>query len=188
MAQLAYNEISPRKHIEIDGEPYEVIDSHIFRKQARKPVNQTKLRHLITGKVVDRSFHQSDKVNEADTSKEDVVFIYKKNNDMWFHLIDNKAERFAVPAETIGEAGRFLTEKMRVTAHKFQDKIIAIEPPIKAELLVTEAPPADKGNTTQGGTKQVTLESGAVVNTPLFIKEGDTIRVNTQTGEYTERV
>ena len=88
----------------------------------------------------------------------------------------------------MGDQIKFVKEQSDVTALVWNDEIIGIQTPIKVELKVTEAPPAVKGNTAQGGSKQVVLETGAVINTPLFINEGDIVRVNTETGEYVERV
>lgn len=185
---LAYNELTPRKYVVLDGDPYIVLASHVFRKQQRKPVNQTKLKNLITGKVMERSFHQSETIEEADIQSRAMQFIYARNGEYWFHEEGNPKERVALGDDLIGNERVFLIGGMVVNALVFNEKIIGIEVPVKVDLKVTEAPPAVKGNTAQGGSKQVTLESGAVVNTPLFINEGDIIRVNTETGDYVERV
>ncbi len=185
---LEYNQITPRKYIILDGDPYEVLDSHVSKKQQRKPVNQTKVKHLKTGKVVERTFHHSDKVNEADIDTRDAIYIFSKKGDLWFHAADDKSNRVAVPDDVMGEEQKFLKNGMRVKALVFEDEVIGVQLPIKVELEVAEAPPAIKGNTAQGGTKLVTLETGAEVTAPLFVNMGDIVRVNTQTGEYTERV
>lgn len=186
---LEYNEILPKRVILLDGEPYEVLDAHVFRKQQRKPVNQTKLRHLITGKVTEQAFHVSEKVPEADLSTRDVKYLYADNKGKrWFCAESNPADRFELTEETIGPAGQFLKPNTVVEALVFNDEIIGVKIPIKMELLVKEAPPAVKGDTRQGGSKQIVLETGIVINAPLFINEGDVIRVNTETGEYVERV
>src|SRR5580700_1708363 len=97
MAILEYNEILPKRVILMDGEPYEVLDAHVFRKQMRKPVNQTKLRHLITGKVTEQAFHVSEKMPEADLSLKPVKYLYSNRGEWWFSLPDNPAERFKLP-------------------------------------------------------------------------------------------
>ena len=185
---LEYNEILPKKVILLGGEPYEVLDAHVFRKQMRKPVNQTKLRHLITGKVTEQAFHVSEKVEEADLSTKNVKYLYTNKGERWFCAENNPADRFMLSAETIGTGGQFLKPNMIVEALVFDEKIIGVKIPIKMEFKVTEAPPAVKGNTAQGGSKLITLETGATLNAPLFINEGDVIRVNTENGEYVERV
>ncbi|MCR4283747.1 MAG: elongation factor P [Parcubacteria group bacterium] len=190
MAMLEYNEIRQRKFIIFEGEPYEVLDSHVFRKQQRKPVNQTKLKNMISGRIVEHSFHQSDKAVEAEMETKQIKYLYSnpKKNEIWFCYENKPGERFALSEDIIGPALKFLKENTIVNALTFEDRIIGIKLPIKVELKVTEAPPTIKGNTAQGGNKQVTLETGANVNVPLFINEGDIITVNTETGEYTDRV
>jgi elongation factor P len=185
---LEYNQITERKYINLDGEPYEVISSHVFRKQQRKPVNATKLKNLITGKVVERSFHVSEKVEEADIENTEIKYLYNNKGEFWFCEKDDPSKRFNLPESKIGPQNKFLKENMLITALVFNDEIIAVKIPIKMELEVKEAAPAVKGNTAQGATKQVVLETGATINVPLFINEGDVLRINTETGEYTERV
>ena len=185
---LEYNEILKGRVILVDGEPYEVLDAHVFRKQMRKPVNQTKLRHLITGKVTEQAFHQAEKVDEVDLSVREVKFLYHNRGEYWFCAANNPADRFELDDDIIGTAGSFLKPNSIIEANVFNDKIISVKIPIKVELLVKEAPPAVRGNTAQGGTKQIVLETGATVNAPLFIGEGDLVRVNTELGTYVERV
>ena len=188
MAMLEYNEILKGKVILLGDEPYEVLDAHVFRKQQRKPVNQTKLRHLITGKVTEQAFHVSEKAEEADLSTKSVKYLYTNKGERWFCDEKNPADRFMLSAETIGTGGNFLKPNMLVEALVFDDQIIGIKIPIKMELKVTDAPPAVRGNTSQGGSKLITLETGTTLNAPLFINEGDIVRINTTTGEYVERV
>jgi elongation factor P len=188
MATLAYSEILPKTVITLDGEPFEVLSSHIFRMQMRKPVNQTKLRNLRSGKVTERSFHQAETVKEADMEYENITFLYHNRGEYWFCEEGKPGNRFQLADELIGDRGHYLKQNGPVEAMKFEGEVIGIKLPIKMELKVKEAPPAVKGNTVQGGTKIVTLETGATVDAPMFINEGDTIRINTDTGEYVERV
>jgi elongation factor P len=191
---LNYNQIKERKYIILDGEPFEVLSSHVFRKQQRKPVNQTKLRSLVGGGVRNETFHANDTVEEAEIERKKIKYMYQKPNrqlgitEFWFCEVDNPAERFCLEADLIGDQIKFMKENSEVDAMLFDEKIIGISLPIKVELKVTEAPPAVKGNTATGANKQITLESGAVVNAPIFISEGEIVRINTQTGEYVERV
>ena len=188
MSMLEYSEILPGKVILVDGEPYVVLDAHVFRKQMRKPVNQTKLRHLITGKITELAFHQNEKANEADLSVKEVKFLYQNKGEYWFCSPQNPGDRFALSEDVVGSAGQFIKINSIVEAQVFNEKIIAIRVPIKVELLVKDAPPAVRGNTAQGGSKQIELETGATINAPLFINEGDLVRINTETGQYVERV
>jgi len=187
---LSYKEITPKKYIVYEGAPWEVLSSNVFRKQKRKPVNQTKLKNLITGGVIEVSFHQSDKAEEAEVENKKIKYLYTntKKGEFWFSEEDDPSKRFNLSESTIDEAGKFLKENSLVDALIFQENVIGIKLPIKVELKVAEAPPGVKGDTASGGNKPVTLQTGALVNVPLFINEGDIIRVNTDTGEYVERV
>lgn len=184
---LEYNEILKGRVILFNDEPYEVLDAHVFRKQQRKPVNQTKLRNIITGKVTEQAFHVSEKAEEADLSTKGVKYLYSNKGERWFCAEDNPADRFTLSDDLIGAPAQFLKANSIVEALIFDERIIGIKLPIKMDLKVTEAAAAVKGNTAQGGTKQVTLETGATLFVPMFINEGDVLRINTQTGEYVER-
>jgi elongation factor P len=185
---LTYNQIIKNKIIILNEEPYEVLDSRVFSKQQRKPVNQTKLRHLITGKVTEQTFQVSDKAEEASLEKRDVKYIYNRNGEWWFSEISDPSKRFPLTQDTVGDGSKFMKENEVVEAVVFNDEIIGINLPIKVVREVTEAPPNVKGNTAQGGNKVVVLETGAAVTTPMFVEVGDKIEINTQTGEYTGRV
>ena len=191
---LEYNEVKPGKVILYNGEPHEVIESHVARTQQRKPQNQTKLRSLFTGKVFPATFHTSERIEEADMGSRPIKFVYGHRGEFCFTEVNNPSKRFFLDETLIGEQVKFLKANTEVEALTFAEgddeekKIIGIRLPIKVELKVSEAPPVIKGNTAAGGNKQVVLETGAVVSVPLFIEEGNVIRINTQTGEYTERV
>lgn len=189
---LSYSEIKPGKYIVVGGEPYEVVDANVFRKQQRKPVNAAKLKHLTTGKVIEQSFAASDKVQEADLERREVKYLFNNRGQWWFCPPDDPSNRFSYPEEFIGKAGAFMKEndsvELLVFIHDGEETVIGVKIPIKVDLEVVEAPPNVKGNTAQGGTKPVTLETGAVVTVPMFIEAGERIRVNTETGEYVERV
>ncbi|OGD68264.1 hypothetical protein A3I18_00030 [Candidatus Campbellbacteria bacterium RIFCSPLOWO2_02_FULL_35_11] len=171
----------------MDGEPYEVISSHVFRKQQRKPVNQTKLKNLLTGKVVEKSFHQAEKVDEADIERKNIKYLYNNKGEFWFCEENDPSTRFSLSTDIIS-GSQFMKQNSIVDARVFDERIISVSLPIKVTLLVKEAPPAVKGNTATGANKLVVLETGATVGVPIFVKEGDVIEVNTETGEYTGRV
>lgn len=188
MAILSYNEIVPKKVIEYNGEPYEVLSSHVFRMQQRKPVNQTKLRHLVSGKVTEISFHQNENAPEADIGKMDAVYLYTNRGESWFTEEGNAKNRFSFPDEAVHDKVQWLKANSPAEILLYKDNPVAVSIPIKVELKVVEAPPGIKGDTATGGNKLVVLESGASVATPLFINEGDILKINTDTGEYVERV
>ncbi|MEK7169338.1 MAG: elongation factor P [Patescibacteria group bacterium] len=188
MPRLSYNELKIGTIFIKDGEPWKVIEYAFVRMQQRKPVVQLKIENLVNGKVVDYSAHQNEEYEEAEIDTTTVIFIYQSRGEFWFNEKGNPKNRFTLSIDVIGKAAQFLKTNLEVTAYKFGEKVINVELPIKMDLKVTEAPPAVKGNTAQGGTKVVTLETGAKVDAPLFINEGDILRINTTTGEYVERV
>ncbi len=188
MSILEYNEVTEKKYIVLDGAPYEVLSSHVFRKQQRKPVNATKLKNLMTGKVTEYSFHQSEKVQEAEIEEREVKYLYNNRGEWWFNEAEDSSKRFKVTEDQVGPQGKFLKPNTVVTQYLFDEQPMGFRMPITAELRVTDAPPGIKGDTATGGQKLITLETGAVISAPLFVNEGDVIRINTETGEYRERV
>ena len=188
MAVLSYNEILPRCIINYNNEPYEVLSSHIFRMQMRKPVNQTKLRHLVSGKVTEISFHQNESVTEADTDHMSANYLFSNGKESWFAEEGNPKNRFCLDAGAVHDQVQWLAPNVSVEVLLYEEKPMTIKVPIKVELEVKDAPPAVKGNTVSGGNKVATVSTGAKVNVPLFINTGDVIRIKTDTGTYTERV
>lgn len=188
MAILAYNDILQKKIIVHDGEPYKVLSSHIFRMQQRKPVNQTKLQHLVSGKVIEISFHQNESVSEADIETMEATYLYTNRGESWFCEQGNPKNRFSFTEDAVGDKVKWLKGNAEVEVLVYNEKPITLEIPIKVDLKVIDAPPAVKGDTATGGNKLVTLETGATVLTPLFINPGDILRINTEEGAYVERM
>lgn len=188
MAVLAYNEILPKKVIIHNDEPCVVVSAHVFRKQQRKPVNQTKLKGLKSSKMIEQTFHQNESAREADVENRTIVFLYANRGKYFFSEQNDPSKRFSLAENLVGASGKYLKAKSEVTAVVYNEEIIGVTLPIKVELSVTEADPATKGNTAQGASKEAVLETGAKILVPLFINQGDVIRVNTETDEYVERV
>lgn len=188
LVMLAYTDLTKGVLFIMDGAPYEVLESHFLRMQQRKAVVQTRIKNLITGKIVDRNFQPSDSFEEAEIEKKSAVFIYANRGEYWFHEAGDPKNRFLLSSDIVGEQGQFLKSNTKVTTMVFNGKVIKLDIPVKMEFKVIEAPPGIRGNTAQGGTKQVTIEGGVKINAPLFVNEGEVIRINTQTGEYVERV
>lgn len=188
MSVLSYNEITLKKVILHDGEPCLVVASHVFRKQQRKPVNITKLKNLKSGRVLEITFHQNETVEEAELETRTITYIFSKPGEYWFHTAGKPGERFSLSEDLVGEQGKFLKERMDIEAIVFANEVIGLKFPIKLELKVTQAMDAVKGNTSSGAQKEVTIETGATIMVPMFINQGDIISVNTETGEYSERV
>jgi elongation factor P len=189
---LAYNEVTLRKIIIHDDEPHEVLASHVFRKQQRKPVNATKLRNLLTGRVVEHSFAVSDKVDEADMKKSPIKFVFEQKGQYVFHYEGKPAERFNLDQALLDGKEKFLKagetyQALIFTNDEDEERIIGVALPVKIEVKVTEAAPAVKGNTANNALKTVIVETGANINVPMFINEGDIVTINTETGEYVGR-
>lgn len=185
---IPYNELRSGVTFIFNGEPYQVLESNFMRKQQRKPVMQTKIKNLITGKVLNQNFSSAEQFDEAYLTRVKSKFIYSHRDKFVFSEIDDPSKRFELTAEQIGSAIQYLKTNSEVTAILFDEKFVSIELPIKMNFKVAEAPPNIKGNTAQGGKKSVVIETGAQVNVPLFVETGDEIIINTLTGEYVERV
>jgi len=185
---LSYNELKPGILIVLNGQPFEVLESEFLRMQQRKPVMKTKLKNLVSGAVTERAFQPSDQLEEAEIERFQVKFLYRHRDEFWFCDLNNPKNRFSLNAEAVFGVEDFLRPEMEVSALRFSGKILSISLPIKVDYKVIEAPPAIRGDTAQGGTKVVVIETGAKISTPLFINEGDIIRVNTQTEQYVERM
>lgn len=184
---LTINDIKNGKVIQLEGEPYIVLKFSHHKAARGGATLKTKLRNLRTGNLLDKTFQAGDRLEEADTEKKKVNFMYEDGESAYFMDYDNY-DQFNLFLDQVGDKKKFLKEGTDVVMLYFEGKPIAIELPIKMEFEVTSAPPAIKGNSADSVTKQVELETGAKVNVPMFVKQGDLIRVNTETGEYVERV
>jgi elongation factor P len=183
---LNLSEIKTGKTISLNGEPF-IVTFHQHSKTGRAgAVLRTKIRNLKSGAVMEKTFQGADRIEEAEISKSKAQFLYREGENYFF--MDNSSyEQFSLPKSVLGNLTDYLIDGTEATILNFNSQPINIELPVKMELRVVEAPPAIRGNTADGGSKQVTLETGLKVNTPLFIKEGDILRINTETGEYVER-
>lgn len=170
-----------------EGEPYQVMTANFVRMQQRKPVMQTKMKNLINGKVLEYSFKAGERVEEADMERRQANYLYADDRAAYF--MDNKDfEQIEIDIDSLGNKVDYLKEGITVDIMYFNGNPITVGLPPKIDFKVTTAPPGVKGDTAGNVTKLITLETGLTVNAPLFINEGDTIRVNTETGEYVERV
>lgn len=184
---LSLSEIKTGKKILWEGEPFVVLFDQHSKMGRAGAVLRTKLKNLKTGAILNKTFQGSEKVELADIEDQTAQFLYRENENFYF-MNSQTFEQFGLPQETIGENEKFLKEGSEIKVFYFENQPINILLPIKIDLEVTEAPPAVRGNTVDGGSKQVILETGAKVTTPLFIKTGDILRINTETGAYVERV
>ena len=182
---LAINDCKSGRYIVLDGEPF-VILKHDFIKMGRgQGVMRTSIKNLKTGKTLDKNFKGSDKVEEADISRSKANYLYQENIQYYF-MDSTSYDQFFVTEDQIGkEKIGFLKENLEVDVLNFNGQAINVELPTKIKYIVKSAPPGVRGDTAQGSvTKKVTLETDVVIDVPLFIKEGETIEINIETGKY----
>ncbi len=185
---LTHTELKKGIKIVLDDQPWEVMESQLVKMAQRRPVMQTKIHNLVTGAVLAKNFQQADIFEEAEIEKIPAKFLYSHREKFCFCETENPSRRFDLSQEQIGSGAGFLSQNQIVDALKFGEKIINISLPIKVRLKIIEATHLVLGERSQAGTKIATVETGAKINVPLFIKEGDIVEVNTETGEYNQRM
>ena len=183
---LTLSDLKVGTKIEYEKEPYVIIRATHSKMGRQGAVLRTKLKNLKTGGMKEITLRESDKFEEPDLRKDKAQYLYRENDAFQFM---NTADynQFSLDAKTIGELANFLLEGCEVEIIYYRDEPINIDLPIKLNFKVIEAPPAIRGNTADGGTKKVKIETGYELNVPLFIEEGDTIKINTTEGTYVER-
>ena len=185
---LSHTDLKKGVEFIYEGQPWIVLEAQLLKMAQRRPVIQSKIRNLIDGRVLQTNFQQGDVFEEADLKKHEIKYLYNTKGQYWFSEPNDPSKRFSFTGEQIGEQAKYLRPNEIVVGIVYGEKIINFDLPIKVELKVKETPPGIKGDRAQGGTKEAILESGAVIQVPLFIEEGDVIEVNTETGAYVRRV
>ncbi len=187
--KITINDLKNGGLIKIDNDPYMIVSvKHLHMGRGGSSV-QTKIRNLKTGKVFDRNYKPADEFEDAEVEKMKSRFLYESRGIYWFNEVANPKNRFSFTKDDLGEETvQFLKVNMEVVTLRFEEKPVSIDLPIKVDYEVIDAPPSIKGNTAQGGNKVVIIEGGAKISTPMFVEIHDLIKVNTQTGEYVERV
>ena len=172
--------------IELDGEPYTIVDFQFVKPGKGNAFTRTKIRNLINQSVLDRTFKTGEKITPADTEEREMQFLY---NDGSFHFMDNRNyEQISLDSDVVGDYENYLTENMEIQVSFYKSRPIGLTLPNFVNLAVTETAPGEKGNTVTGANKPATLSTGYSVNVPLFINEGDMLKIDTRSGEYVERV
>ena len=173
--------------IQIDGDPYVVVDFQFVKPGKGNAFTRTRIKNLVTGAVLDRTYKSGEKLEEASMEDRPMQFLYK--DDGGFHFMDQTSyEQYSIPAKVVDEEARFLKENLVVNVLLFNDRPVSIALPNFVELEVTETDPGVRGDTATGGKKPATLETGAVINVPLFIERGEKLKIDTRSGDYVERV
>ncbi len=171
---------------ELDGQIFQVVEFQHVKPGKGAAFVRTKLKNIVTGATVERTFNPSDKMPKAHIERKDMQYLYS-DGDLYYFMDVETFEQMPINAATIGDSLKLVKENMvcKILSHK--GNVFGIEPPTFVELVITETEPGFKGDTATGATKPATVETGAVVKVPLFVNQGDTIRIDTRTGEYMER-
>ncbi|MBF0286348.1 MAG: elongation factor P [SAR324 cluster bacterium] len=173
--------------IEMDETPFQVIEFQFVNPGKGSAFTRTKIRNMITGAVLDRTFKTGEKLAPADTEDRTMQYLYTDGSE--FYFMDNKNyEQIGLTEEIVGDASNYLIENMEVTISFFKSKSIGLTLPNFVVMEVIETSPGEKGNTVTGATKPASLPTGYTVNVPLFIKVGELLKIDTRTGAYVERV
>ena len=171
----------------IDNQPYSIVDFQHVKPGKGNQFTRTKLKNIITGGNLEKTFKSGEKFESPDVMTRDCQFLY--NDENGFHFMDTENyNQYTLYENDLGKNKFYLTENLQVTMMFFNDRAIGIDCPNTVKLKVTQTDPGHKGNTVTGGSKPATLETGLVINVPLHINEGDRLKVDTRTGEYMERV
>lgn len=183
--QVSTAEFRKGLKIELDGQPYNIVEFQHVKPGKGGAFVRTKLKHLKLGTVVDRTFRSGEKVGLVDFEERPMQFLYRDEN---FHFMNLETyEQIALSASVVGDAASWLKETMEVEVLLINGEPAGVEVPNFVELAVVKTDPGLRGDTASGGSKPATLETGAVVQVPLFIDEGDVLRIDTRTGAYIER-
>ena len=187
MAKVSAGDIRNGVTIEVDGKVCQVIDFMHVKPGKGAAFVRTKLKNVINGGVVERTFRPTEKFPQARIERVDMQYLYSDGDLFYFMNVENY-EQIALNEETIGDALKFVKENEMVKVCSYNGNVFAIEPPLFVELEITETEPGFKGDTAQGASKPATVETGATVSVPLFVNQGDKIKIDTRTGEYLSRV
>ncbi len=185
---VSFGDLRRGMTIEMDGEPYQVVEYSSHKMQQRAPVIRLRLRELRTGRTIDRSFNGYDvKLTLAEVEHRPTQYIYQ-DGEMYYFMDMASYEQFPLTADRLGEALKYLKDQMELEVVFFKGQPIAVDLPTFVDLKVADTPPPAKGDTAQGSTKPARLDTGLSVNVPFFVAIGDVVRVDTRTGDYLERV
>lgn len=183
---LNTNEFRNGSTVTIDGDAWQVVDFQHVKPGKGAAFVRAKMRNLCTGSVVERTFNAGERMPKARIDNREMDYLYEA--DGAYHFMDKETyEQSELTKEILGSAINYLKENMTLSVMFYNDKIIGIDLPNTVELLVTETDPGIRGDTATGGTKPATMETGLVVKVPLFINQGDKLRIDTRTGDYIER-
>jgi len=187
MATYSTNEFRSGLKIIIDGDPCNIVENEFVKPGKGQAFNRVKIRNLKTGRVVDKTFKSGDSVEAADVMETEMQYLYA-DGEFWHFMVPDTFEQYAADANAVADARQWLKEQDMCVVTLWNNAPLAVAPPNFVELEITETDPGIRGDTAQGGVKPAKLETGATVRVPLFLEQGDVIRVDTRSGEYVSRV
>ncbi len=187
MATYSTNEFRSGLKIMLDGDPYTIIENEFVKPGKGQAFNRVKVRNLKTGRVVDKTFKSGESVEAADVMDTEMQYLYT-DGEFWHFMEPTTFEQYAASKVAVGDAAKWLKEQDMCVVTLWNGEPLSVTPPNFVELKITQTDPGVRGDTATGGTKPATLETGAVVKVPLFIEEGEVLKIDTRTGEYVSRV
>jgi len=184
----AYNTSEFRSGLKlmIDGDPYTIVENEFVKPGKGQAFNRVKIRNLKTGRVIDRTYKSGESVEAADVMETDMQYLYS-DGELWHFMDPETFEQLSADATAVGESSKWLKEQDSYLVTLWNGQPISIVPPNFVNLAISQTDPGVRGDTSGGGGKPATLETGAVVRVPLFINEGEVIKVDTRSGEYVSR-
>lgn len=186
MASYNTSEFKSGLKILLDGDPYVIVENEMVKPGKGQAFNRVKVRNLKTGRVIERTFKSGDSVEAADVMDLDMQYLYQ-DGEFWHFMVPDSFEQYTASKAAVGDSAQWLKDGITCIVTLWNNVPLVVTPPAHIELKVVETDPGVRGDTATGGQKPAKLETGAVVRVPLFINEGEVIRVDTRTGEYISR-
>jgi elongation factor P len=188
MAQVSTNELRTGFKVEVEGEPYTIVGNEFVKPGKGQPFNRVKLKHLLTGRVIERTFKSGEKLDLADVHESKMRMLYKESDAVVF-MDDNTYDQISVPLNVIGDKEQWLLEETVYDIVFYKGSPVDVNPPTFLEMKIVDTAPGIRGDTASGRVlKPAITESGAKVQVPIFVESGEKIKVDTRTGEYVSRI
>ncbi len=187
MATYSTSEFRGGLKILLDGDPQVVVENEFVKPGKGQAFSRVRLRNLRTGRVLEKTFKSGETVEAADVMDTDMQYLYT-DGDFWHFMVPSSFEQYAMSEAALGGSAQWLKEQDVCVVTLWNGEPLSVTPPNFVELKIVQCDPGVRGDTAQGGTKPATLETGAVVKVPLFVEEGETVKVDTRSGEYVSRV
>ena len=186
MASYTTSEIRSGFKVLLEGDPYSVVENEFVKPGKGQAFNRIKVRNLRTGRTIERTFRSGESLEAADVIDTEMQYLYQ-DGDFWHFMVPDNFEQYTAGKPAVGEAAQWLKEGLVCIVPLWNNEPLVVNPPAHVELKIVETDPGLRGDTATGGQKPAKLESGAVVRVPLFINEGEVIRIDTRTGQYVSR-